>query len=33
MRNASKGTVVLEGRSKEDVNIIHKYAAEQMGTN
>lgn len=31
MRNAGKGTVVLEGRSKTDLNIIQKYAAEKLG--
>lgn len=31
MRNAGKGTVVLEGRSKTDLDIIQKYAAEKLG--
>lgn len=27
MRNAAKGTIILEGRNKDDLDIIHKYAA------
>lgn len=32
MRNASKGTVVLEGRSKNDLDLIQKYASEKLGS-
>lgn len=32
IRNAAKGTVVLEGRNKEDLDIIHRYATEKLGT-
>lgn len=32
MRNAAKGTVVLKGRSKEDLDAIQQYAAEKLGT-
>lgn len=32
MRNAAKGTIVLEGRSKDDLDIIQKYASEKLGT-
>lgn len=31
MRNTAKSTVVLEGRSKEDLEVIQKYATEKMG--
>lgn len=31
MRNAAKGTIVLEGRNREDLNTIQKYAAEKLG--
>lgn len=31
MRNAGKGTVVLEGRSKKDLEFIQKYATEKLG--
>lgn len=32
MRNAAKGTIVLEGRNRNDLDIIQKYAAEKLGT-
>lgn len=32
MRNAANGTIILEGRNKDDLDIIHKYAAEKLGT-
>lgn len=31
MRNATKGTIVLEGRNRDDLNVIQKYAAEKLG--
>lgn len=32
MRNAANGTIVLEGRNKEDLDTIRKYAEEKLGS-